>query len=430
MTECGPLHRERARQRPRLEVADIFRAHGEAYRLCHVLTAEQREVMAAIETCRTHVLGGHADVCQSCGNVEISYNSCRNRHCPKCQSLSQARWIAQRQQRVIPVHYFHLVFTLPRELRSLAMRNRRPVFDLLFKAASETLLSLGSDSKWLGGRLGITAVLHTWTRELHFHPHLHCIVTGGGLSDDGRWLSTTPNFLCPVRMLSALFRGKLLDGLRRLRDQEKLDLRCFDDSSRASSDFDELVASLYRKDWVVYAKRPFGGPEAVFAYLGRYTHRVAISNARLIAFDDGKVTFATKNGGKVTVTAETFIRRFLLHVLPKAFVKIRHYGLLSPHHAKTTLELARAEIETSATPAHQTPAVPDTDELDQRNRQSDSGDQPSSAPEWVNLLFQLTGRDVTRCPRCNDKTIRVGIHVLELLCLNNDGQQPQTMDTS
>ena len=416
MAQCGTLEHEGARSRPRLEVADIFRDHGEAFRQNHVLTSEQRQVMAAIETCRTKVLGGHADLCPDCGHVEISFNSCRNRHCPKCQALPQARWVAQRQERVLPVHYFHLVFTLPRELRPLVLRNRRSCFDLLFNAASATLLTLGADPKWLGGRLGITAVLHTWTRELHFHPHLHCIVTGGALGDDGRWLATKPNFLFPVRVLSALFRGKLLDGLRSLGDQGKLDLTSLGDSSQEATAFAKIIDGLYCKDWVVYAKRPFGGPNSVFEYLGRYTHRVAISNARLIAFEDGRVTFATKNCGKVTVTAETFIRRFLLHVLPKGFVKIRHYGLLSPCHAKTTLEQARVEIETTtATAPEQNSADLDPSEVDEHDNPCGQKEQPLVGLEWVELLRRLTGRDVTVCPRCGAKTIRLGLNILDVL---------------
>lgn len=425
MTDRGVLHREQPRQRPRLEVAEIFRAHDETYRQRHVLTAEQREVMVAIETCRTKSLGGYADVCESCGHVEVSYNSCRNRHCPKCQAMSQARWLAQRMERVLPTHYFHLVFTLPRELRALTLSNRRPIFNLLFKAANETLTTLGEDPKWLGGRLGFTAVLHTWTRELHFHPHLHCIVTGGGLSDDGRWLSTSPDFLFPVRVLSALFRGKLLDGLQRLGEKGQLDLSYLNDSSSTSSDFTSLVASLYRKDWVVYAKKPFGGLNDVFSYLCRYTHRVAISNARLIDFDDGRVTFATKNYRKVTVDAETFIRRFLLHVLPKGFVKIRHYGLLSPSHAKTTLEQAREELEGSATTQDQNSQTSDTYGVEATHCEfNEPNETVSPALGWAELLKSLTGKDVNHCPRCGESMVRVGLHLL------GDLQIPEVMDSS
>jgi len=377
--------------------------------------------MAAIETCRTAVLGGHGDVCQSCGHLEISYNSCRNRHCPKCQSLAQARWIALRTQRILPTHYFHLVFTLPAELRLLALRNRRPVFDLLFQAASETVLTLATDPKWLGGRLGMTAVLHTWTRELHFHPHLHCIVTGGGLNDDGQWVAAKRDFLFPVRVLSALFRGKLLDGLRRLRRNHKLDIGGSAAPLRDGASFDELIDALYRTDWVVYAKRPFGGPEAVFAYLGRYTHRIAISNARLVAFERDQVTFATKNGASTTVDALEFIRRFLLHVLPKGFVKIRHYGLLSPAHATTTLEQARAALESeeSRPDCENPPPKPES------KGANDDDDELLAELDWTELLRLLTGQDLTLCPCCGGLMIRVGLEALDV-----PGAQPEKLDTS
>ncbi|MCP3956611.1 MAG: hypothetical protein GY719_02035 [bacterium] len=286
--------------------------------------------------------------------------------------------------------------------------------------------TLGADPEWLGGRLGITAVLHTWTRELHFHPHLHCIVTGGALDDDGRWHETKPDFLFPVRVLSALFRGKLLDGLYGLEQQGKLDLSSLGEPAQAAGAFDQMIDTLYGKQWVVYAKRPFGGPEAVFEYLGRYTHRVAISNARLIDFDDGQVTFATKNGRKVTVTAKSFIRRFLLHVLPKGFVKIRHYGLLSPSHATTTLEQARAEIEASATASQQDPEDTETIEA---GEQGEQGEQPLPGLEWTELLRHLTGRDITACPRCGTTMIRMGLDVLDVPP-DDDARTPERLDSS
>jgi len=400
---CGPLEHGRALRHGRLEVADIFRTHGLAVSERRGMTPEQRQVMASIVNCRTEVLGGHADLCPECGHIDVSYNSCRNRHCPKCQALPAARWIDTRRQRVIPSHYFHLVFTLPRELRQLVLRNRRSCFNLLFHAASATILELGADPRWLGGRLGITAVLHTWTRELHFHPHIHCVVTGGGLDEGGSWHHAKDDFLFPVRVLSALFRGKMLSGLRRLGLKGQLDLSCFGDTDHASVAFKQTIASLHRKKWVVYAKRPFGGPEAVFAYLGRYTHRVAISNQRLIAFDNGQVTFHTKGTKKVTVGAETFIDRFLLHVLPKGFVKIRHYGLLAPAHAKTTLEIARDQLE-QATPA---PALSADVELQDSKPCTD---QTPVEMTWEELLAHLTGRDVRRCTRCGAQTRRVGLH--------------------
>lgn len=382
MTAEGPLPTGRSK----LEVAEIFRAHGPAYRQSHGISPDQREVMAAIEACRTAVLGGHAEVCDRCGHVEVSYNSCRNRHCPKCQALDQARWIAERVKRVLPTYHFHVVFTLPEQLRPLALRNRETIFDLLFKAASQTLLELGRDPKWLGGTLGITALLHTWTRELLYHPHLHCIVTGGALSADGlRWISTKEDFLFPVRVLSALFRGKLLAGLRSLYRRGLLDLggRCarLDDPAV----FSALVDQLAGTDWVVYAKPTLAGPEQTIRYLGRYTHRVGLSNERLIAFRAGQVTFATKDGKTITLSAESFIRRFLLHVLPKGYVKIRHYGLLSAAHATTTLEKARALLKEDQHRREEPPSV----EAD-----------PLEKLSWKELMRLLTGEDLSLCPRC------------------------------
>ena len=251
--------------RPRLEVADIFRLHGEVYRQKHALLPEQRHAMRAIEICRTDVLGGHLDVCDACGLVRPAYNSCRNRHCPKCQALAQALWIEKRMERVLPTHSFHVVFTLPHEIGPLALRNRRIIFDLLFSSASRTLVELGRDEQRLGALLGVTAVLHTWTQDLRFHPHTHCVVTGGGLATAGdRWISSRQKHLFPVRVMSALFRGKFLDGLARAYEQGKLDLNgaCGDLADRER--FRRFKDELYRKPWVVYAKRPFAGPEQVF----------------------------------------------------------------------------------------------------------------------------------------------------------------------
>jgi hypothetical protein len=343
--------------------------------------------MRAIETCRTAVLGGHEEVCDHCGHVERAYNSCRNRHCPKCQALPQARWVDGRIERLLPTNYFHVVFTLPDELRPLARHNRAAIFDLLFKAASATLLELGRDPAWLGGTIGVTAVLHTWTRELCWHPHLHCLVTGGALSADGtEWHPAKADFLFPVLVVSRLFRGKLLAGLRSLYRRGTLDLtghRCARLADPAV--FSRLVDRLYRKDWVVYEKPPFGGPEQTIRYLGRYTHRVGISNARLVAFDNGQVTFSTKHGRTVTVPAETFIGRFLLHVLPKGFVKIRHYGLMAASHATTTLERARVVLDHEREPEAMTPSI----EAD-----------PCEELSWKELYRLLTGDDLTICPRC------------------------------
>jgi hypothetical protein len=332
--------------RPRLEVADIFHAHGPAYRRSHVLTPPQARVMRAICRCRTAALGGHLEVCDRCGFERPAYNSCRNRHCPKCQAGAQAAWVDKHVARILPTHYFHVVFTLPSELRALVHRNRRLLFDLLFAASSETLLDLGQAR--LRATLGLTAVLHTWTRQMAFHPHLHCIVSGGGLARDGGWKATREGYLFPHLVLSRLFRGKFLAGLARLYERGALDLggpcAALDDPDV----FRLLKDRLYGKDWVVYAKPPFASAAQVYRYLGRYTHRIAISNARLEAFDASGVRFRTRHGKTATLSAEEFIRRFLLHVLPDGFHKIRHYGLLAAGNLKSKLVLAY-EALTAAT---------------------------------------------------------------------------------
>jgi hypothetical protein len=298
---CAP-----ARAQPGLELADVVRAYGEAFTRSYRLRPEQHAVLRAVELCRTASLGGHLDVCGACGHEQPSYNSCRNRHCPKCQSLAQARWIEGRLERLLPVHYFHVVFTLPSELRAVARRSRQALFDMLFASAAQTVLALARDPKRLGADLGITMVLHTWTRELLFHPHVHAIVTGGGLtSDAARWVAARRDYLFPVRVMGALFRGKMLAALERAHGLGRVNLGNVD------------LQALRKTSWIVYAKRPFGGPEQVFRYLGRYTHRVGLSNHRLVSLDDRGVTFRTRGEQTVTVAADEFLRRFLLHVLPK-----------------------------------------------------------------------------------------------------------------
>ena len=370
--------------RPRLEVADIVRAHGEAYLRRHHVTADQRKVLHDLAACRTPALGGHVDVCAACGFERPSYNSCRNRHCPKCQSLTQAKWIAERQARVLPTHYFHVVFTLPAELRALALCNREKVFDLLFQSAAQTLLALGRDPKRLGALLGITAVLHTWSRDLGFHPHLHCIVTGGGLSLDGaRWVEGRRGYLFPVRVLGALFRGKMLAALRQAYDAGELVLEGGAAALGDAATFATWLDALYTKAWVVYAKPPFGGAALVIAYLGRYTHRVGLSNHRLLGLDERGVRFRTRGDKSVTLAPEEFLRRFLMHVLPKGFVKIRHYGLVAASHATTTLEVARARIAPQVdAPARSVPPGAHTGE------------------DWHARLRALTGLDLSSCPHC------------------------------
>jgi hypothetical protein len=361
-----------------LELADIVRAHGEACRRSYALTPDQTAVLRDIVRCRTAALGGHLDVCDRCEHTSPSYNSCRNRHCPKCQGLAQAKWIATREERILPVRHFHAVFTLPAELRALVRFRREALFGMLFACASQTLLELGREERHLGAQLGLTAVLHTWTRELLFHPHVHCIVTGGGLALDGRrWVDSRKKFLFPIKVMGALFRGKFLDCLRKAYARGVFaGFHGFDDPQG----FDRLMRVIATKDWVVYAKRAFGGAEHVYRYLGRYTHRVGIANSRLVALRDDAVTFRTKNGKTLTLAPTEFLRRFLLHVLPAGFVKMRHFGLLAPGNVNTKLAQARALLEARATHA------------------------TSTAPSGSDILDALTGDEARRCPLC-----RVGL---------------------
>ena len=338
--------------RPALEVADVFRRHGPAWRAAHAghVSLAQLKVMSAIETCRTAALGGHVEGCESCGHTRIAYNSCRNRHCPRCQGAAARDWLAARQADLLPVGYFHVVFTVPVEIADIAFSNKAAVYDLLFRAASQTMLIIAADPRHLGARIGLTAVLHTWGSAMTHHPHIHMIVPGGGIALDGqRWVSSRPAFLLPVHVLSKLFRRLFLAGLIELHDAGRLG---FYGDHAGLSDRRAFLRHLMpprRKTWVVYAKPPFAGPEAVLAYLSRYTHRVAISNRRLVALDETGVTFRYKDyrregAGRqrtMTLTADEFIRRFLLHVLPKGFHRIRHYGLLASAGRRTNLARAR-----------------------------------------------------------------------------------------
>ncbi len=339
--------------RPPLEVADIFRARGLEYRLAHRghLSLGQLKAMSAIERCRTAELGGHRLHCETCNTDTLAYNSCRNRHCPKCQATASKRWLEARQADVLPVPYFHVLFTLPETLRSIAWQNKALVYDLLFRVAAKTLLTIAADQKHLGAHIGITAVLHTWGSSLIHHPHLHCIVTGGGLSDNRqRWVASRPNFLVPVKVLSRLFRHRFLDALLKAHDNGRLHFFANLDSLNDAAAFAEHLRPLQTIDWVVYAKRPFAGPDAVLSYLSRYTHRIAISNRRLITFDQHGVTFRYKdyrNGNanpwtSMTLATDEFMRRFLLHVLPSGFHRIRHYGLFANAQRKHKLNTARA----------------------------------------------------------------------------------------
>mgnify|MGYP003646475681 FL=1 len=347
--------------RTSLEVADIFRAAGPAYRAAHVghLSLTQLKVMTAIENCRTAALGGHVEACEDCGHWRIAYNSCRNRHCPKCQGAAARTWLAEREADLLPVGYFHVVFTLPAEIASIAFQNKAVVYDLLFKAASETMLTIAADPKHLGARIGITAVLHTWGSALTHHPHVHMVVPGGGIALDGtRWISTRPAFLLPVRVLGKLFRRLFLNRLIQLYDAGKLAFFGSLASLTERRAFLRHLGPVRKVRWVVYAKAPFAGPEAVLAYLSRYTHRAAISNRRLISFDKTGVTLRYKDYRRdgperqsiMTLATDEFIRRFLVHVLPRGFHRIRHYGLLASSSRKANLARARALLEVAAPP--------------------------------------------------------------------------------
>jgi hypothetical protein len=345
--------------RPRLEVADVFRDHGDAFldRYGNTLSPEQRRALRDIAACRTAALGGHVEECDQCGHQRVAYNSCRNRHCPKCQATAAAQWMEAREAELLPVEYFHVVLTLPAALGPIALQNPREVYGILFRAAAETLQQIAADPKHLGAEIGFLALLHTWGQNLEHHPHVHCVVPGGGLAPDGsRWIACEPGFFLPVRVLSRVFRGKFLALLSNAFEQGKL---CFHGKLRVLADageFQRRLTASAQTEWVVYAKPPMGGPEQVLKYLARYTHRVAISNRRLVAMEEGEVKFHWKDyahgGGQKTMIlkATEFIRRFLLHVLPSGFVRIRHYGFLANRACREKLALCRALLGVDAAP--------------------------------------------------------------------------------
>ena len=352
-----------------LEVADIFRRHGPAWRAAHAghVGLDKLRVMSAIETCRTAALGGHVEGCRDCGHTRIAYNSCRNRHCPKCQGAAAREWLAAREADLLPVGYFHVVFTLPAEVAAIAFGNKAIVYDLLFKAASETMMTIAADPKHLGARIGITAVLHTWGSALTHHPHNHMIVPGGGFSLDGqRWVSSRPAFLLPVRVLGKLFRRLFLTRLLELHAAGHLQFFGEHLGLGDQRAFRRYLAPVRKMRWIVYAKPPFAGPEAVLAYLSRYTHRVAIANRRLISHDETGVTFRYKDYRRegadrqrtMTLAVDEFIRRFLQHVLPKGFHRIRHYGLLASAGRKANVAKARELLAVPAPSATEEPTAP------------------------------------------------------------------------
>ena len=372
----------------RVELADIVGAHGAAYQRAHPLCRAQRRALRAIATCRTAALGGHRAVCATCGTERITSNSCGTRHCPTCQRLATERWLAARRAEVLPIPYFHVVFTLPHDVNPLAQSHPRLVYRLLFHAAASTLLRFGRDPRHLGGDLGVTAVLHTWGQTLTQHVHVHCVVTGGALAPDGtRWLPARPGFLFPVRALAKVFRGRYLAGLRQAFDRGDLHLTGGLAPLAEPAAFAAWLDDLRQQAWVVYCKPPFAGPEHVLAYLGRYTHRIALSNDRLVAVDGDRVHFRWRDYADhdrvkiMDLAVDEFLRRFLLHVVPDGFVRIRHFGLLANRRRAAALAQCRALL------AQPSP--------------------PPAAPESArDLLLRVTGLDIERCPVCQQGVLR------------------------
>jgi hypothetical protein len=400
---CSPSESEApAGHAPPPDLGEILRRHGDSYGTSHPLSPLQHQVLRALASCRTAALGGHLEQCDRCGHRRPVYHSCRNRHCPKCQSLDQQDWLEARRADLLPIPYFHVVFTLPHALNRLALAWPRVIYDLLFRAASETLQTFARDPKHLGGEPGITAILHTWSQTLSLHPHLHCVVSGGALASDGsRWIATRhPGFLFPVRALSKVFRGKFLDGLRQRFDRGELGS---DDSLPA------LLHTLRGHDWVVYAKPPFAGPESVLAYLGRYTHRIALANRRILRVEGNHVAFRYRDYADqkrlkvMEVSVHELIRRFLLHVLPKGFVRIRHYGLLANRSRRQRIARCRELL------AAEDPPAPPIQE---------------SACEKV---LRLAGVDLLLCPACREGRMSV---IAELDKLEPSTSQIEILDSS
>jgi len=402
--DTPPLVAEAARGK--VELADIVRVHGAAFCATHRLSGVQRRALRAIEACRTATLGGHVQQCDACGAVRYTYHSCRNRHCPKCQTLAKERWLSRQRAALLPVPYYHVVFTLPHALNALAQGNPRVIYRLLFAAAAETLLAFGRNPRWLGGELGATLVLHTWGQALDQHVHVHALVTGGALATDGRWLTSRRGFLFPVRALGRVFRGKYLDALGRALRGGELRFAGTCATLHEAREQRRFLNSLREHGWVVYAKPPCAGPEQVLEYLGRYTHRVAISNNRLVSCSDDHVRFRWKdyahgNRRKVmTLTAHEFLRRFLLHVLPCGFMRIRHYGLSANRAKQRKLSQARVALDG--------PVVA----------------TPCAKPESLTDFWQrITGTDLHTCPQC-----RTGrLHLIGILAPHPTARAPPGM---
>lgn len=402
-------------ERPKLEVADILRRYGDAYRARHEasLSSMQRRVMRAITACRTAALGGHVEACDDCGHQRISYNSCRNRHCPKCQSLARSAWIEDRQAELLNCPYFHVVFTLPEEIAAIAYQNKAVLYKLLFSATAETLRTIAADPKHLGAEIGFFAVLHTWGQNLMHHPHLHCVVPGGGLSADGeRWVACRTGFFLPVRVLSRFFRRRFLELLEQAYGRGELQFFSALEHLRELKAFHRYLDPLREKEWVVYAKAPFAGPEQVLDYVGRYTHRVAISNNRLLDIDDGHVTFRWKDyrdsdaQKTMTVTAEEFIRRFLLHALPPGLQRIRYYGFLGNRYRQEKLEQCRQLL-------HMNSATPQKHEA-------------NAAADYRDRYEALTGISLHECPVCR----RGHMITVKEISPSRAAQPPRALDTS
>ena len=393
--------------RPALELADIFRKHGAAYRQHHRLPHHQLRLMRAIETCRTAALGGHIEKCDHCHQQRHCYNSCRNRHCPKCCALARARWLHKRRAELLPVPYFHVVFTLPAAIASIALQNKRVIYDLLFRISSETLLTIARTPKHLGAEIGFFGVLHTWGQNLLHHPHVHYVIAGGGIGPDhDRWISCAPGFFLPVRVLSALFRRLFLEALLKLFQQRKMHFSGSLEALNDATDFLRYLKPLHETDWVVYSKPPFGGPRQVLEYLGRYTHRVAISNQRLVSMEGSEVTFRWKDyrheqrQRTMTLSADEFTARFLMHSLPDGFQRIRSGGYLANRHRKAKLALIAELLHQPATELLPLPK------------------------DCAELLEFLTGRPQDQCPHCLIGRMRC-IEILEPI-----RGTPLTLDSS
>ena len=371
----------------KLELADIFREFGDAYRRTHPMPLSHHRVMHAVQVCRTSYLGGHMKVCSFCGYEHPTYNSCGNRHCPKCQALSRVRWVKKRKEELLPVDYFHECFTLPHELNTLARSNKKVIYDILFKSVSQTLLEFGENS--LGGKIGFICTLHTWDQKLAEHIHLHCIIPAGALTyDKKRWIgSANDNFLFSVKALSKVFRGKFTDYLRKAYSQGELIFVGKSTEYGTKEGFKALIDELYKTEWIVYSKKPFAGPKKVLDYLGRYIFRTAISNERIKGVTGGKVTFAyrdRRDGNRkkeAALAADEFIRRFLLHVLPNSYMRIRHFGFLANRNRKENITRVKKLLGVS----------------------SDTGEKPGQSME--ELMLELTGKDISRCPRCRVGTM-------------------------